>query len=295
MIMEDYEAVIPVCNPDTRLYKVLDRLLRQEKTPYKINIYLTVTESFGEPELLKELKEAGLADKGISVTAVLKEEFNHGGTRQKAAEAVVSPYCLFMTQDAVPVDIHLADSMLKQFKKKQVAVCYARQLPYKNASIKEKYARNYNYPPESSIKDKALLDKGKIKAIFCSDVCAMYDMRVFNELGGFERNVNFNEDMIYAHKALSNGYMISYDADALVYHSHNLSLRDQFRRNRELARSQKQHPEVFAGLSSEDEGMKFVKNGLSYCLKQGSITEAISFIADCGFRFAGFKIGKMFG
>ena len=293
--MEDYEAVIPVCNPDARLYKVLDRLLRQEKTPYKINIYLTVTESFGEPELLKGLKEAGLADKGISVTAVLKDEFNHGGTRQKAAETVVSHYCLFMTQDAVPVDIHLADSMLKQFKKKQVAVCYARQLPYKNASIKEKYARNYNYPPESSIKDKALLDKGKIKAIFCSDVCAMYDMRVFNELGGFERNVNFNEDMIYAHKALSNGYMISYDAEALVYHSHNLSLRDQFRRNRELARSQKQHPEVFAGLSSEDEGMKFVKNGLSYCLKQGSITEAISFIADCGFRFAGFKIGKMFG
>ena len=292
--MRDYEAVLPVCNPDRRLYQVISRLLRQDRAPSKINIYLTVTDTYGEPELLKALKEEGLADKGLFVTAVSREDFNHGGTRQIAAEACKAGYCLFMTQDAMPVDIHLASSMLNAFDKEGVAVCYARQLPYKNASIKERYARNFNYPDKSQVKDRKMLEQGKIKAIFCSDVCAMYDMKVFQELGGFERHVNFNEDMMFAHKALRNDYKISYVADARVFHSHNLSLKEQFRRNREIARSQKEHPEVFADLSSEDEGMNFVKNGVSYCLKQGSIFGAVSFIADCGFRFLGFQAGKRF-
>ena len=55
--MYSFEVVLPVCNPDARLYKVIDRLLKQDAEPEKINIYLTVTETFGEYELLKGLKE----------------------------------------------------------------------------------------------------------------------------------------------------------------------------------------------------------------------------------------------
>lgn len=292
--MYSFEAVIPVCNPDKRLYMVIDRLLKQGSEPRKINIYLTVTDRFGEYELLKGLKEHELSDQRITVTAIPAKEFNHGGTRQKAAEGVESDYCLFMTQDAMPVDRHLISVMLGELKKERVAVCYARQLPYKDASLKERFARNYNYPPSSQIKDKTLLDQGKIKAIFCSDVCAMYDMKVFRELGGFETNVNFNEDMLYAYKALSNDYRISYAAKALIYHSHNLSLSQQYKRNKALAKSQKEHPEVFGTLSSESEGMVFVKNGLKYTMKNGGIGDALSFFADCTFRFIGFRVGKMF-
>ena len=292
--MYSFEVVLPVCNPDARLYKVIDRLLKQDAEPEKINIYLTVTETFGEYELLKGLKENDLSDRRITVTAVEKSEFNHGGTRQKASLSVKSDYCLYMTQDATPVDRHLTEVMLNEFKKDRVAVCYARQLPYKDASIKERYARTYNYPATSKIKDRTLLDQGKIKAIFCSDVCAMYDMKIFRELGGFEINVNFNEDMLYAYKALSNDYRISYAAKALVYHSHNLSLKEQFKRNKALARSQKEHPEVFGRLKSESEGMVFVKNGLKYTMKNGGIGEAVSFFADCTFRFLGYRCGKLF-
>lgn len=292
--MYSFEVVLPVCNPDKRVYMVIERLLKQDAEPKKINIYLTVTDKFGEYELLKGLKDHDLSDQRITVTAIPASEFNHGGTRQKAAETIESDYCLFMTQDAMPVDKHLTSVMLGEFKKDRVAVCYARQLPYKDASLKERYARNYNYPPSSQIKDKTLLDQGKIKAIFCSDVCAMYDMKVFNELGGFETNVNFNEDMLYAYKALSNDYRISYAAKALVYHSHNLSLRQQYKRNKALAKSQKEHPEVFGTLSSESEGMVFVKNGLKYTMKNGGIGDAVSFFVDCTFRFIGFRVGKMF-
>ena len=144
------------------------------------------------------------------------------------------------------------------------------------------------------IKDKSMLDEGKIKAIFCSDVCAMYDMEIFNKLEGFERNTDFNEDMLYANKALLNGYLISYCADAVIYHSHNLTFTGQFKRNMEIARSQAEHPEVFEALNSESEGLSFVKNGVKYMFDNGSVLDAAAFVTDCGFKFLGFKAGKLF-
>ena len=288
------EAIIPVCNPDKRLYELIKRLLKQKKRLSGIHIILTVTEKYGETDFMKGLAENDLRDRRLKVTAIDKESFNHGGTRQMAAEASNADFCLFMTQDALPADNGLVGKMAAEFEDKDIAVCYARQLPSKKAVLKERFARGYNYPPESMIKDRSMLEEGKIKAIFCSDVCAMYNMKIFRELGGFVRKTDFNEDMLYAHKALKKGYLISYCSEARVYHSHNLSLKEQFKRNKEIAKSQKEHPEVFGTLSSESEGVSYLKTGIKYMAKNGKITDAIGFVADCGFRFAGFKAGKIF-
>ncbi|MCR4625459.1 MAG: glycosyltransferase family 2 protein [Lachnospiraceae bacterium] len=291
--MKDYEVIIPVYEPDKRLYIILKRLLKQSVKPQKINIILTLSEKYGALEFMEGLAVNEIKSEIIGVETIEKQDFNHGGSRQSAAEKVRSGYVLFMTQDAVPYDRKLAEKLLDEFDNERTAVAYARQMPYKNATLREKFARSYNYPDVSQVKDKKMLDEGKIKAIFCSDVCAMYDMNVFNELNGFERNTDFNEDMLYANKALLNGYLISYCADAKVYHSHNLTFTGQFKRNKEIARSQKEHPEVFEPLSSENEGLSFVKNGVKYMMKEGSIKDTAAFIADCGFKFAGYKIGKI--
>ncbi len=288
------DAIIPVCNPDKRLYELIKRLLKQKRKLSKIHIILTVTEKYGVTDFMKGLAENALRDRRLKVTAIDKASFNHGGTRQMAAEDSDADYCLFMTQDALPSDNCLIGRMISEFEDADIAVCYARQLPCKKAVLKERYARSYNYPSEPMIKDRSMLEDGKIKAIFCSDVCAMYDMKIFRKLDGFFRKTDFNEDMMYAHKALKNGYMISYSPGARVYHSHNLSLKQQFKRNIEIAKSQKEHPEVFGKLSSESEGVSYLKTGIKYMAKNGKMTDVIGFVADCGFRFAGFKAGKLF-
>lgn len=293
--MRDYEVIIPVYEPDKRLYIILKRLLKQSVKPEKINIILTLSEKYGALEFMEGLAKNEIRSEIITVETIEKQEFNHGGSRQRAAENVKAGYALFMTQDAIPYDSKLAEKLLSEFENEKTVVTYARQLPYKNATLREKFARSYNYPDTSQLKDKRMLDAGKIKAIFCSDVCAMYDMKVFTDLDGFERNTDFNEDMLYANKALLNGYLISYCADAKVYHSHNLSFTGQYKRNKEIARSQKEHPEVFEPLSSENEGLSFVKNGVKYMMKEGGIKDTAAFITDCGFKFAGYKVGKLLG
>ena len=98
-----------------------------------------------------------------------------------------------------------------------------------------------------------------IKTYFCSNVCAMYRRDVFRELGGFEKHTIFNEDMIFAARAVKAGWRIAYAADARVYHSHDYTAKEQFHRNFDNGVSQAQHPEIFAGVSSESEGVKLVK------------------------------------
>ena len=66
--------------------------------------------------------------------------------------------------------------------------------------------------------------------------------------------------MIYAAGVIQAGYAIVYEADAKVIHSHNLSPMEQFHRNFDLAVSQAEHPEIFAGLPSEGEGKMCIRD-----------------------------------
>jgi len=290
----DIEVIIPVYKPDKKFYVLLERLLKQKLKPESIKLVLTCTEEFSGVELIKELAKRNIKDSSISLDCIDSKSFDHGGTRRKAGLESECSYCLFMTQDAVPADRYLTLRLLEGFYEKDIAVCYARQLPYKNAKPVERFARTYNYPEVPETKDRKMLLEGNIKALFCSDVCAMYSMEIFKSLGGFVEKTGFNEDMMYAHKALTHDYRVRYVPSAMVYHSHNLSLKEQFKRNHDLAVSQKMHPEVFEGLSSEKEGIKYVRCGMKYMIKNGNVFDCISLIINSGVRFLGFKAGKLF-
>ena len=131
---------------------------------------------------------------------------------------------------------------------------YARQLPEKSSSILEHCAREFNYPDCSLIKSENDLQSMGIKAFFASNVCAAYDRSVYEKLGGFVEHTIFNEDMIYARGLIGKGYGIAYVAEAKVYHSHNYSGIEQFRRYFDLGVSHAQYPAVFGGIKSESEG-----------------------------------------
>ena len=168
---------------------------------------------------------------------------------------------------------------------------YARQLPDKDCRMVECYTRSFNYPQESRIKTIEDVDKLGIKTFFCSNVCAAYKKSVYKELGGFVPRAIFNEDMILAGTMIKAGYGIAYAADAKVIHSHNYSGRQQFHRNFDLAVSQKDHPEIFAGISSESEGIRLVISTVKYLLKNKKGMEIPGLIVQSGCKFLGYKLG----
>ncbi|MDO4284433.1 MAG: glycosyltransferase family 2 protein [Eubacteriales bacterium] len=292
------DVIIPTCYPDRRFLETLARLHRQSVRPRRIRVINTEREGF---ESL--LREAGLSGEAFEsnyplaeIHHIRREEFDHGATRNAGAlRCAGADFLLFMTQDALPEDRELVRNLLKPMERDPAgAVSYARQLPREGASAAERFTRLYNYPKQSSVKSQADYDRLGIKTYFCSNVCALYRKRTFDELGGFIRRTIFNEDMIYAGRALQDGWRIYYEAEARVVHSHHYSARQQFHRNFDLGVSQADHPEIFAASSSESEGMKYVRTVIRYLRDQKAGREIPGFVAGCAARLLGYRLGKRY-
>ena len=278
------DIVIPTYHPDQRFVKTIEMLLKQQVQPE--NIWIVNTE---EKFWMKEIEH--MSSK-IHVTHISKKAFDHGAARNLGASYSKADVLLFMTQDAVPAEETLIGNMLKYLQREKTVTVYGRQLPNENCSELEKYTRSFNYGEKSKIKSKKDLDKMGIKTYFCSNVCAAYKRDVFVAQGGFIQKTIFNEDMIYCAGVIQAGYSVAYAADALVYHSHNYTPMEQLKRNFDLGVSQADHPEIFQQVSSENEGVKLVKDTAIHFLKVGKPWIIISLVIQSAFKLTGYKLGK---
>ena len=282
------DVIIPVYRPGKEFLKLLDRLERQT---FKVqNIILMNTEERYFTQLVSGIN---FNEKypNVKVYHLSRREFDHGGTRHEGVEHSDAEVFILMTQDAVPVDRFLIGKLLEGLSG-DVAVAYARQLPGKNSSELEKISRQFNYPADSCVKRFTDLETLGIKTYFCSNVCAAYRRDIYDKLGGFIRHTIFNEDMIYAAKAVKEGYSIAYQAGARVVHSHDYKNLEQLRRNFDLGVSQAQHPEVFRGVLSESEGKKLVQAAYRQLKEKRKLYKFPGFVVQCCFKYMGYLLGK---
>lgn len=288
--MRTVDVLVPVYKPDEKLRKLLFRLQQQTVTVQKIILLHTIEEP--KVEIASYIPDGFTVP--IEEMSIPLEEFDHGGTRAYGAEKSDAEFMLYMTQDAVPANERLIEELLAPFADVGVGICYARQLPRKEAKAVERLIRGFNYPDTDRIQTASDVETLGIKAYFCSDVCALYRKSAYEAIGGFVKKTIFNEDMIAAADMLAYGYKVIYVAGARVIHSHSYTLRQQFSRNFDLAVSQVQYKRVFEGISSENEGISMVKTICKYLCKHGKLLQIPYFILECAVKFLGFRLGKMY-
>ena len=291
--MGNVDVVIPVYKPDKKLQMVISRLMGQTIVPS--NIFLIHTRSSEDDWHTEQLlQEVQTEYSVVQVVSIAQEEFDHGGTRDMAMHLCKSQYVLMMTQDAMPKNGKLIET-LRNAQGEKISVVFARQEPAKDCRIIERYTRTFNYPAEShSAMEKAAQTNNGIKSIFCSDVCAMYDRIAYEEVGGFPGKVIFNEDEIFAAKSLKAGYDIRYEAQAVVIHSHNYSGVQYFKRYFDLGVSQADFSYIFNEYHAEDEGIRLVKQTFRYLMKRKSYFDIPVLFYHGGMKLIGMKLGKMY-
>lgn len=292
------DVVIPTYKPGKEIIKLLKGLYKQDTEINNIIIINTKSADFDYSKLADMLDSnldskisTGILKK-IVYKDILPEEFNHGNTRNLGVLISEAECVVFMTQDAIPENSKLITNLIKPFEDELVYVAYARQLPKKNCKYVEKYVRSFNYPDYDIVKTKDSIDELGIKTIFCSDVCAAYRRSEHVRLGGFKKT-DFNEDMIFAYTAIMDGGKVYYASEAKVIHSHNYTYLQQYKRNVDIGKSQKEFREIFDNFKSENEGIKMLKNGIKHLVKSGKFYYIPDFILSSGFKYIGFKIGKM--
>lgn len=278
------DVLIPTFKPDKNFPELLRRIAQQSYHVRNI-IIVNTDETFWNPEWEQEVSD-------LYVRHITPEEFDHGKTRRFMADLSDADILLFMTQDAMPADHYLVEEMVKCFELPSVRAAYARQLPKADCGPLERFTRSFNYPKEPDIKDKEDLSRLGVKTFFCSNVCAAYDRRTYEKLGGFEEAAIFNEDMIYGGRLILAGYAIAYAADAKVFHSHNYSCRQQFKRNFDLGVSQADYPEIFSAYPSEGEGIRLVRKSAAYVLRIRRPWLLVQLFFQSGAKYIGYFMGK---
>ena len=228
----------------------------------------------------------------VKVLTIDQNEFDHGKTRDMAIRTCCGDIVIMMTQDAIPKDAYLVENLIRPLENLSVVAVTGRQLAKTDASPMEKLIREFNYPPYGHIRSKDDVEKLGIKAFFFSDVCAAYRKEIYLQLGGFECPITTNEDMFYAAKVLQSGYKIAYASDAVVYHSHNFSLKEQYQRNYIQGYEIEKHKELLGNVKLEGEGMKLVVYVIKGLLKSGRVFSIVRFGFDCCARMLGNKMGK---
>ncbi len=278
------DVIIPTYKPDLKLDRNLRMLKKQTVRADKI-LLINTEESLFHSEVFSSLLQG-------EIIHITKSEFDHGGTRNKAAASCDADIIVLLTQDAIPADEHLIENLIKPFEDEEVCAVYGRQMADKKDNPVEAYTRRFNYPPESRIKSAKDLPELGIKTFFCSNVCAAYRKSVYDELGGFPLHTIFNEDMIFASRLIEHGKKIAYAADAKVWHWHNYTAKEQFKRNFDLAVSQVDYGGLFTKVKSESEGIRLVKKTLQYFIRKKQFSLIPSIVITNGAKYLGYLLGK---
>jgi rhamnosyltransferase len=230
---------------------------------------------------------------GFPVHTVSRAEFDHGGTRQMAAEMLPnSEILLYMTQDAVLDGENALANLLAAFDDPEVGAAYGRQLPRPEANAIEAHARGFNYPAASEIRALASRERIGIKAVFLSNSFAAYRRSALMAVGGFPANVILGEDTIVAARLLLAGYKIAYVAEACAFHSHSYTLAQEFKRYFDtgvLHSRERWLIDEFGHASGE--GKRFVLSELRY-LRQQDPWQIPSALVRTLSKFVAYQLGR---
>jgi rhamnosyltransferase len=222
---------------------------------------------------------------------IRKEDFNHGRTRNLIASKSSGEIIVFMTQDAIPVDDHCIERLIAPLQKSEIVASFARQIPMSDASPLEQFARIFNYPDVPTVKGLEDVPRLGIKTFFFSNVCSAIKTKEFKELGGFPENIIMFEDLILAAKAILKGHKIAYVPEAAVWHSHNFSLTQQFRRYSDAGISLRNNAWIFNHTKASREGLSFLKQELLYLSRKHQYRWIPYAITESIFKLAGFWLG----
>lgn len=274
-------VIIPTLNAEATLAELITALKKQT-LPFDIIIIDSSSTD-------KTLEIAGIF--GVKVHSIDRKNFDHGGTRNLGLQLTSADFVVFMTQDAIPVNNRLIESLIEPLDDLEIAACFGRQIAKPDAIPPERFARWFNYPKDSIVKSKEDISILGIKTFFLSNVCSAFRREALEEIGGFPAKMIMNEDMITAARLILNGYKTAYCSTAEVWHSHNYTLLEQLRRNFDVGVSLAQSGFILDYAKSEVEGVHFAIGLFNYLIDKKQWRWVPYSALQLGFRYIGYRLG----
>ena len=277
--------IIPTLNAGAHIEHLLSRLSAQDMKPLE-----TIIIDSSSDDRTVEIARGF----GARTIIIPRQSFNHGRTRNVAAGEAEGDILVFMTQDALPCDNRLLGSLTAPLNG-DIAAAYGRHIPRSDASPPEIFARQFNYPGSPLTKSMDDIALYGIKAFFFSNVCSAVRRDAFLKAGMFPEGIRANEDMLLAAKLLLDGRKIVYVPGAAVIHSHSYSLFRLFARYYNIGSSLRNNDWVLKYARSEREGLKFIREELSFLLERREYSWIPYIFLEAAAKYAGYRMGLIAG
>jgi len=230
-----------------------------------------------------------------NIIIIPQNEFDHGGTRTKAAKIAKGDILVYLTQDALPFDESTVQNIIKVFEDEKIGAAYGRQLSYEDTNLFGKHLRTFNYTVDTYIRDKTDIKQFGLKTAFLSDSFAAYRKSVLESIGWFKDGLILGEDTYAGAKMILAGYSLSYVSDAQVYHSHSYSIWQELKRYFDIGVFHKTEEWILSEFGkAESEGMKYIRSEIRYLLSHDAWYLLPEFIIRNGMKYAGYKMGQKF-
>lgn len=278
--------IIPTRNAGAHIDRLLPALAMQTLQPDEF----LVVDSASRDDTVARFRGAG-----ARVEVIDPSQFNHGGTRRWASEQVDADALIYLTQDAIPADAGTFANIIADLHgEADIGVAYGRQLPHPDAGLLGAQSRRFNYPPQSRTKRMSDAPELGIKTCFSSDSFSAYRRDALVAVGGFPEDVIGSEDAYVAARMLLGGYAVRYAATAEVYHSHDYSVLEEFRRYFDIG--------VFYGRerwirqafgSAGGEGMRYVKAEMAALRAAGCLYRLPEVFLRSAMKLAGYRLGQV--
>jgi rhamnosyltransferase len=212
--------ILPTYNVEKNIRNLLNSIYDQ-KFDGKIEVLIIDSSDDNTPNIVKnEFPQA-------QMIRVESEDYNYGKTRNEGAEMTDGECIVFLSADINIADETWLSKLIKPFNDPNVAGVFGRQLPKEGAYPMERFFICHTYPSKSYT--LSLNKNGKIKkSFFFSNTNSAIRRSIWKKHKIPE--MLMSEDQEWGKRVVLDGYKIIYSSEALVYHSHNYSLKDNFQR-----------------------------------------------------------------
>ena len=285
MCIMKISVIIPTYNAETYIALLLEKLQKQS-----IIFELIIIDSSSTDNTI------AIATKYTNtIISIPKKEFDHGGTRTKAAKTASGDIIVFLTQDALPIDSTSIEKLISAFKDPLVAVAYGKQIPYHHTSLFGKHLRIFNYSDTSYTRTLNEKKEFGIKTAFLSDSFAAYRKSDLEAVKWFKSGLIVGEDMYVGAKLLLAGKKLAYVAEAKVFHSHSYSIHEEFKRYFDTGVYHKQEKWLINTFGkAEGEGKKYILSEFNYIIENNAYQYIPEFFLRNMSKYLGYKLGQQY-
>lgn len=152
-----------------------------------------------------------------------KEKFTFGRGINYGIKHARGEYIALISAHAIPYNNNWLSNLIRNFSNKSVAGVYGKQIPFKNAyPMVVRDMKNF-------FGDRKIIHDN-LKNLKFSNANSCIRRDIWEKIP-FDENLSASEDLKWAKDVILAGYKIVYEPEAVVYHSHNESLNQVYRRS----------------------------------------------------------------